>query len=99
MVIILIWYLIIDATVSTAKELEEIFTLYKSSFSEKIDYINLLLKAFSSINTPENEHLSLFYLIVPTLTLNFIEKMLISKDQIGKKNSTTEVFISVNIYL
>ncbi|CAD8128339.1 unnamed protein product [Paramecium sonneborni] len=83
-----------DATVSTAKELEEIFTQYKSSFSEKIDYINLLLNAFSSIKSPENEHLSLFYLIVPTLTLNFIEKMLISKDQIGKKNSTTEVFIS-----
>mgnify|MGYP001807992096 CR=1 FL=1 len=84
---------------SSAKELEEIFNHYKSGFSEKIDYLKLLLKAFSGIKSPENDHLSLFYLIVPTLTLNFIEKMLISKDQIGKKNSTTEVFISVDIYV
>lgn len=53
----------------------------------------LLIEAFSSfVHNPNNKHLKLFYLIIPPLTLNFVEYILTAKDKIAKKNKTGAFF-------
>lgn len=53
----------------------------------------MMVKVFDKIKNADNKHLDLFYLIIPTLTLNFVENMLIVKERLTKKN-TTDCFIS-----
>lgn len=40
----------------------------------------------------KNAHLRNFYLIVPPLTLNHVENLLIAKDNMNKKNKTGAAF-------
>ena len=40
----------------------------------------MLVKVFESIRSPENKHLNRFHLIVPALTINYIEKMIMAKE-------------------
>lgn len=70
----------------TAKEFEDLIANLRSNFTDKIDYLRILLKAFEPIRSPENSHLNNFYIILPVLIINFIDKMLLVKDQMGKKN-------------
>ena len=53
------------------------------------------MKAFEGIDltNESNKHLNYFYLILPSLTLNYIEHFLISKEKLMKKNSQ-DAFIS-----
>jgi WASH complex subunit 7 len=49
--------------------------------------IQLLVTAFAPFfQNPKNAHLKNFFLIIPPLTLNFIEHLLSAKDKISKKN-------------
>lgn len=70
--------------------------MLKSNFSEKSDYLRMLVKVFEKVRGGDNKHMRLFHLIIPALTINFVENMLIAKERLTKKNST-ECFISVNI--
>ena len=54
--------------------------------------MNILVKGFSKIASKENKHLKLFYLIIPSLTINYIENMSIGKEQINKKLSLKAFF-------
>ena len=54
----------------------------------------MLVKVFSQINSPENKHLKLFYLIIPSLSINYVENMMISKERLQKKNAV-DCMISV----
>jgi WASH complex subunit 7 len=51
-----------------------------------------MVKAFSKIVTSESKHLKLFYLLVPALSINYVEYVTRGKDQINKK-ITTKAFI------
>mgnify|MGYP000610333607 CR=1 FL=1 len=51
-----------------------------------------MIKAFAKIATSENKHLKLFYLLIPALSINYIEFVTRGKDQIHKK-ITTKAFI------
>ena len=53
------------------------------------------MKAFEGIDltAESNKHLNYFYLILPALTLNYIEHFLISKEKLMKKNAQ-DAFIS-----
>lgn len=47
----------------------------------------LLVKTFAPyFRNPKNAHLKNFYIIVPTLTINYIVHILIAKDKLNKKN-------------
>lgn len=70
----------IEASIASAKELDDVFTSLKTSFSDQTDFVGILTKVFATLNTPDNKHLKTFYLIIPALTINYIEKMLIVKD-------------------
>jgi WASH complex subunit 7 len=51
-----------------------------------------MIKAFSKIVTKENKHLKLFYLLIPALSINYVEYSTRGKEQINKK-ITTKAFI------
>lgn len=57
--------------------------------------VQLLVIAFAGLfRDPKNHHLRNFYLIIPPLTLNYVEYMLRCKDKLTKKtrNNVSETF-------
>lgn len=57
------------------------------NFSEGADYFKMLVNVFAGeYRSAENVHLKNFYLIVPALTLCFIESMGGDKERYSKKN-------------
>lgn len=60
--------------------------LFKSKAWNIFLYFQLLVDAFSPFfRHDKNPHLKLFYLIVPALTLNYIEYIVTAKDKMNKK--------------
>jgi WASH complex subunit 7 len=58
------------------------------------DFLRILVKNFEGVFEGENcTHLKLFHLILPSLTLNFIEHVIRGKDKIFKRNNK-DAFIS-----
>ena len=51
-----------------------------------------MVKAFSKITTKDSKHLKLFYMILPALSINYVEYVTRGKEQINKK-ITTKAFI------
>ena len=66
-----------------------------NNFSDKSDYLRMMVKVFEKIRGSDNKHLKLFYLLLPPLTINYVENMLMAKERLTKKNSV-ECFITVN---
>jgi WASH complex subunit 7 len=67
--------------------------LFKQA-SDATDYLRILVKNFDGVFENEDcAHLKLFYIIIPPLTLNYIEHIQKAKDKVSKKNSK-EAFIS-----
>lgn len=68
--------------------------------SQKLSFANfysfptqLLVNTFIPyFRNPKNSHLKNFYIIVPALTINFIEHILIAKDKLNKKNKEGALF-------
>jgi WASH complex subunit 7 len=77
---------------SACKELDDILKSLEDRFGDKIDYLNLMVKAFSKMVTKENKHLKQFYILIPALSLNCIEHIIRGKEQANKK-ITTKAFI------
>jgi WASH complex subunit 7 len=76
--------------------LDETLDIMKINFSERTDYLRLMVKNFTSIvESNDHKHLAQFYLIVPCLTINYIENLLISKEKLQKKNPL-DAIISVS---
>jgi WASH complex subunit 7 len=59
------------------------------------DYLRMIVKNFDNILEQENvKHLKLFYLIVPPLTLSYIDHVQKGTERIGSKNKNVGGFIS-----
>jgi len=77
-----------ESTNTAANKLDEVIKSLKANFSERTDYLRLLVKVFEGmIEGQDNNHLQLFYLFLPSLTLNYIEANLIAKDKLIKKKA------------
>lgn len=64
-----------------------------TNFIQGTEYFKLLVDVFAPVfRNPKNIHLKNFYIIVPPLTLNFVEHMILSKDKISKKNKVGAAF-------
>lgn len=50
---------------------------------------------FEKLRGGENKHLDVFYLILPALTINYTENILMAKERLTKKNMN-DCFLSVN---
>lgn len=73
-------------TLDAAQNLESDITHLRRNYAEGTEYFRLLVDAFSPFfRSEKNAHLRLFYLIVPSLTLNYIEYIITAKEKMHKK--------------
>ncbi|XP_035232006.1 WASH complex subunit 4-like, partial [Stegodyphus dumicola] len=82
-----------DATISGAVKLDSVISNLNKNFSEGTEYFKLLVDAFApAFRDPKNGHMKNFFVIVPPLTLNFVEQSISSKDKISRKNKLGAAF-------
>lgn len=63
------------------------------NFEEATEYFKLLVQVFAPVfRNPQNIHLRNFYMIVPPLTINFVEHSLMCKEKLNKKNREGAAF-------
>jgi len=73
-------------TVEAARNSDRIIGTLARNLKEGTDYFKMLVSVFvKSFRSPQNIHLKNFYIIVPSLTLNFVEHILLSKEKFNKK--------------
>ncbi|CAK1601098.1 unnamed protein product [Parnassius mnemosyne] len=76
-----------------AENLDDNINGLVSNFIEGTEYFKLLVDVFAPVfRNPKNVHLKNFFIIVPPLTLNFVEHMILSKDKMSKKNKAGAAF-------
>jgi len=77
-------------TTQAANNLDGIVDNLVKNFAEGTEYFKALVDVFSEeFRSAQNMHLRNFFVIVPPLTLNFIEHMLVAKDKLQKKGKET----------
>lgn len=82
-----------DDTLQASKNLDTILNNLVKNFSESTDYFKILVDVFSNeFRSQKNMHLRNFYIILPALTLNFVEYMIGCKEKINKKNNLGAAF-------
>ena len=82
-----------EHTQSSAKNVDLITNDLVKNFSESTDYFKILVKVFSDeFRSSKNMHLRNFYIILPSLTLNYVEYMIGAKEKLNKKNNTGASF-------
>ena len=67
----------------------------RESTGEGVDYFQVLVSVFQNeLRSDKNAHLSEFYLILPALTTNHVESLIVAKDKLNKrgKDSTNASF-------
>jgi WASH complex subunit 7 len=65
----------------------------RRNFAEGTEYFDVLVNVFASdFRDKKNVHLHNFHLIVPPLTLNFVDTILSAKDRLGKRNKNDAAF-------
>lgn len=80
-------------TVQSSENLEHNIDGLVSDFIQGSEYFKLLVEVFAPVfRNPKNVHLKNFFVIVPPLTLNFVEHMILSKDKMSKKNKVGAAF-------
>lgn len=63
------------------------------NFEEATEYFKLLVQVFAPVlRNSQNMHLRNFYVIVPPLTINFVEHSLMCKEKLNKKNREGAAF-------
>ncbi|KXJ13474.1 WASH complex subunit 7 [Exaiptasia diaphana] len=76
-----------------AKILDSAIDNLSKNFAGATEYFKLLVDVFApEFRDAKNMHLRNFYVIVPPLTLNFVEYMLSCKEKLNKKNKVGAAF-------
>lgn len=82
-----------NVTKNAADCLHQDLSSLVENFEEATEYFKLLVKVFAPVfRNPQNLHLRNFYMIVPPLTINFVEHSLICKEKLNKKNRAGAAF-------
>ncbi|GFT12835.1 WASH complex subunit 4 [Nephila pilipes] len=80
-------------TVSGAVKLDLVINNLSKNFSEGTEYFKLLVDAFApAFQDPKNVHMHNFFVIVPPLTINFVEQSISSKEKLSRKNKFGAAF-------
>jgi WASH complex subunit 7 len=78
-------------TIQAAGTLDDMINTVFDNVSEGTNYFSILIMIFrDTINIQENPHLNTFFILVPILTLNYVENILAKKEKLGSKNSKLE---------
>ena len=82
-----------DETKVSAQTLDKILESITKNFTEDTNYFMLLVKTFQGVlNNSETKHLNLFYMIIPTLTISYVDSLLRAKDKLSKKKADDMYF-------
>lgn len=82
-----------ETTCEAAERLDHVINDLTQNFAEGTQYFKLLVDVFASdFRNPKNSHLQNFYIIVPPLTINFVEHMIAAKDKMNRRNKTGATF-------
>ncbi|XP_078001541.1 WASH complex subunit 4-like [Glandiceps talaboti] len=78
---------------SAAHNLDAVINNLTKNFAEGTEYFKMLVDVFSlEFRNPKNMHLRNFYMILPPLTLNFVEYSISCKEKLNKKNKVGAAF-------
>eukprot|EP00475_Leptophrys_vorax_P004434 TRINITY_DN12649_c0_g1_i1.p1 TRINITY_DN12649_c0_g1~~TRINITY_DN12649_c0_g1_i1.p1 ORF type:complete len:865 (-),score=198.23 TRINITY_DN12649_c0_g1_i1:63-2531(-) len=74
-------------SVESAENLDSHLTALSDQFAEGADYFKILVRVMSNVLSKQDHlnHLKNFYVIIPAVTLTFIDKMMVQKERIGKR--------------
>ncbi|XP_053691132.1 WASH complex subunit 4 [Sabethes cyaneus] len=81
-----------EQSLSAAQILENDINTLCKNYRIDTNYFRLLVNAFLTLRDPENIHLQNFYMIIPPLTINFVEFILKAKEKITKKDKVGALF-------
>ncbi|PAA52998.1 hypothetical protein BOX15_Mlig016923g2, partial [Macrostomum lignano] len=82
-----------QGTVTAAQQLDQTVAGLVKNYSEGTDYFAMLVDVFAKeFRDKKNAHLRNVHVIVPALTVNFVEHMVQCKDRLNKKNKTGAAF-------
>jgi len=77
----------------SAKQLDLVIGNLAKNFAEGTEYFKMLVDVFApEFRNTKNMHLRNFFVILPPLTLNFVEHMINSKEKLNKKNKVGASF-------
>lgn len=76
-----------------ARQLDNVIGNLSKNFAEGTEYFKMLVDVFAAeFRNPKNIHLRNFFIILPPMTLNFVEHMINSKEKMNKKNKIGAAF-------
>ena len=83
-------------TVEAAKILDDHLKDLCAKFAEGTDYFKVLVEVFREVmlESEGTSHLKNFYAIVPSLTVNYINKMMVAKDNIARVHKGKEAYFT-----
>uniref|UniRef100_A0A8C3LGH8 WASH complex subunit 4 n=1 Tax=Chrysolophus pictus TaxID=9089 RepID=A0A8C3LGH8_CHRPC len=82
-----------EETQKAARQLDSVLSDLTRNFAEGTEYFKMLVDVFApEFRSPKNMHLRNFYIIVPPLTLNFVEHSISCKEKLNKKNKSGAAF-------
>ena len=83
-------------TVEAARNLDAVIGNLCKNFSDSVDYFKVLVDVFRNELTSKdkNSHLANFFVIIPALTVNFVEQILQAKDLMYKSHRKKESYFS-----
>ncbi|KAG8185393.1 hypothetical protein JTE90_018615 [Oedothorax gibbosus] len=80
-------------TIAGAVKLDLVINNLIKNFSEGTEYFKLLVDAFApAFQDIKNEHMKYFFVIIPPLTINFVEQSISSKEKLSRKNKHGAAF-------
>lgn len=80
-------------TIDAAANLDGVISNLSKNFAQGTDYFKILVAVFVDVlSASDQQHLKNFYIIVPPLTLNFVERMMEQKERLNKKGKAEASF-------
>lgn len=85
-------------TIEIAESLDALINSFAASFSSESDYVEMLITVFAKEfrNYEKFSHLRNFFIIVPPLTINYIEHIVACRSKIGRRAQTDSDFTFVD---
>ncbi|XP_064467103.1 WASH complex subunit 4-like [Ornithodoros turicata] len=82
-----------DDCIEAAKKLDSVVSGLTKNFSEGTEYFRLLVDVFApTFRDSSNMHLRNFFVILPPLTLNYVEYAVACKERMSRKNKVGAAF-------
>ena len=80
-------------SIESGKTFDQVLENLVKNFSDGNNYFQLLVNVFGKqLNDTRQSHLKKFYIIVPPLTINYVEHIIAGKEKMNKKNKDDAFF-------